>query len=132
MASVRVPTVLRPHAEGAAIIDVPAGTFGELRAAIGLRYPALAARVYDSDGHVREFISVFIEGEDARGLADDAPLAERSDVVLLPAISGGCLSCFDERLRIEADLRPRVSLPSRTPAAPRARVGRAARAGPRR
>lgn len=89
MARVRLPTVLRPFADGTAVIDVPASTLGELRRSIGDRYPALAQRLYDEDGRVREFVSVFVEGEDARDLGDDAPLAERGEVLLLPAISGG-------------------------------------------
>lgn len=89
MAKVRLPTVLRPLAEGASTIQVAAATFGGLRDGIAQRYPALADRLYDRDGRVREFVSVFVEGEDARSLPDDAPLTERSDVVLLPAISGG-------------------------------------------
>lgn len=89
MATVRLPAVLRPLAGGAATIDVGAPTLGALREAIRERYPALAERLYDGDGHIREFVSVFVEGEDARGLGDDAPLAEGSEIVLLPAISGG-------------------------------------------
>lgn len=90
MAKVRLPTVLRPLAGGSAAIEVTAPTFGALRDAIREGHPALADRLYDGDGRVREFVSVFIEGEDARALPDDAPLGERSEVVLLPAISGGC------------------------------------------
>lgn len=89
MARVRLPTVLRPLAEGRSSIEVAAPTFGALREGIRGAYPALAERLYDGDGRVREFVSVFVEGEDARALPDDAPLGERSDVVLLPAISGG-------------------------------------------
>ncbi|HZC30595.1 MAG TPA: MoaD/ThiS family protein [Gaiellaceae bacterium] len=89
MARVRLPTVLRPLADGRSNIEVAAQTFGGLRDGIRAGYPALAERLYDGNGRVREFVSVFVEGEDARALPDDAPLAERSDVVLLPAISGG-------------------------------------------
>lgn len=89
MAKLRLPTVLRPLTGGAAIVDVPAGSLGSLRQAIQSGYPALAERLYDGDGRVREFVSVFVDGEDARELGDDHPVAERSEVVLLPAISGG-------------------------------------------
>ncbi len=90
MATVRLPTVLRPLAENAAVIDVSATTFGGLRDGIRERYPALADRLYETDGRLREFVGVFVDGEDGRDLGDDAQLAERSEVVLLPAISGGC------------------------------------------
>ena len=89
MARVRLPSVLRPLAGGAPTIEVAATTFGGLRDGIRERHPALAERLYDPDGRVREFVGVFIEGDDARDLPDDTPLAERTDVVLLPAISGG-------------------------------------------
>lgn len=89
MASIRLPSVLRPLADGAPIVEVPAASLGELREAIRSRYPRLAERLYDGDGRVREFVSVFLDGEDARDLGDDRALAERSEVVLLPAISGG-------------------------------------------
>lgn len=89
MAKVRLPSVLRPLANGSAAIEVAAPTLGALRDAIRAGYPALADRLYDGDGRIKEFVSVFVEGEDARDLADDAPLAERGEVVLLPAVSGG-------------------------------------------
>jgi molybdopterin synthase sulfur carrier subunit len=89
MARIRLPTVLRPLASGAAIVEVPAGSLGSLREGIRSGFPDLAERLYDGDGRVREFVSVFVDGEDARDLGDDHPVAERSEVVLLPAISGG-------------------------------------------
>lgn len=89
MASVRLPSVLRPLAGGAAIVEVSADSLGGLRESIRSSYPRLAERLYDRDGRVREFVSVFLDGEDARDLGDDRALAERSEVVLLPAISGG-------------------------------------------
>ncbi len=104
MATVRLPAVLRPLTGNAAVIDVSASTFGGLREAIRGRYPDLAARLYDGDGRLREFVSVFVEGEDARDLADDAPLAEGSEIVLLPAISGG--SCCVHRTRADGRLAP--------------------------
>jgi molybdopterin synthase sulfur carrier subunit len=90
MARIRLPTVLRPLASGAAIVEVPAVSLGSLREGIRSDYPDLAERLYDGEGRVREFVSVFVDGEDARDLGDDHPVAERSEVVLLPAISGGC------------------------------------------
>lgn len=89
MAKLRLPAVLRPLTGGAAIVEVPAGSLGSLRDQIRTGYPALAERLYDADGRVREFVSVFVDGEDARELSDDHAIAERSEVVLLPAISGG-------------------------------------------
>ena len=87
MAKLRLPTVLRPLADGNAILQVEATDLGSLSAEIRARYPALADRLYEPDGAWRDFVSVFVDGEDARYLDRAAPI--RSEVQLLPAISGG-------------------------------------------
>ena len=87
MAKLRLPTVLRPLADGSPIVEVEASDLAALEAEIKRRYPALAERVYDGDGAWRDFVSVFVDGEDARYLDRAAPI--RTEVQLLPAISGG-------------------------------------------
>ncbi len=89
MARVRVPTVLRPLAGGLAVVDVEAADLAALPDELRRRFPALAERVYDDAGGWRDFVSVFVDGEDARYLDRSAPLAPSSEVQLLPAISGG-------------------------------------------
>jgi molybdopterin synthase sulfur carrier subunit len=81
--------VLRPLADGAAVVAVEAEDLDTLRDVVRARYPALAERVYEPDGAFREFVNVFVDGEDARYLEAAAPLREQSEVVLLPAVSGG-------------------------------------------
>lgn len=87
MAKLRLPAVLRPLADGSPVVEVAAADLASLAAEIRRRYPALADRVYDGDGSWRDFVSVFVDGEDARFLGPDAPI--RGEVQLLPAISGG-------------------------------------------
>ena len=89
MARIRVPSVLRPLAGGAPSLDSSARTLGDLRADISSRFPDLAARLYGADGALQEYVNLFVDGEDARDLRPEAPLAGDSEVVLLPAISGG-------------------------------------------
>jgi len=89
MAKLRLPTVLRPLADGSAVIEVEANDLAALAAEIQRRFPALADRLYDADGAWRDFVSVFVDGEDARYLDRTAPITPASEVQLLPAISGG-------------------------------------------
>ena len=89
MAKLRLPAVLRPLANGTAVLDVEAADLAALRHEIGARYPALADRVYDADGSWRDFVNVFVDGEDARYLEPASPLGTGSEIQLLPAISGG-------------------------------------------
>lgn len=88
MARVRLPTVLRPLAGGAVTIPVRAARLDALPAELRERQPALAERVLAGDSF-SEFVSVFVDGEDARHLAGDVALTDASEVTLLPAISGG-------------------------------------------
>ncbi|CAN5174394.1 N/A [soil metagenome] len=89
MARIRVPSVLRPLAGGSPSLESPAGTVGDLQSDLSARFPDLAARLYGADGELQEYVNLFIDGEDARELGPEAPLAQNSEVVLLPAISGG-------------------------------------------
>ncbi len=89
MAKIRIPTVLRPLAGGAPVLESPAPTLSDLRADLSSRFPTLAARLYDADGALQEYVNVFVDGDEARDLAPDAPIAPNAEVVLLPAVSGG-------------------------------------------
>jgi molybdopterin synthase sulfur carrier subunit len=89
MAKLRLPTVLRPLANGSAVLEVEAADLVGLRQEIGARYPALAERVYEDDGSWRDFVNVFVDGEDARYLEPASPIGKASEIQLLPAVSGG-------------------------------------------
>ena len=89
MATIRIPTVLRPLAGGAPVLDSPALTLSALRSDLSSRFPTLAARLYGPDGTLQEYVNVFVDGDEARELESDAPIAPNAEVVLLPAVSGG-------------------------------------------
>jgi molybdopterin synthase sulfur carrier subunit len=89
MAKLRLPTVLRPLAGGDPIVEIEASDLASLASEIRRRYPALAERLYEDDGSWRDFVNVFVDGEDARYLDRGAPISRATEVQLLPAISGG-------------------------------------------
>jgi molybdopterin converting factor small subunit len=87
-AVIRVPSPLRAAVGGATTVPIDAVDLGGLPGAIAARYPDLAARVM-RDGVFGPFITVFIDGEDARFLPAETDLANVRVVELLPAVSGG-------------------------------------------
>lgn len=89
MAIVRLPAVLRPLAGGAKTVAIDAADLDALERALRDDYPELASRLLEPSGGFGEFVSVFVDGEDARALAPPVRLTDRSEVSLLPAISGG-------------------------------------------
>jgi molybdopterin converting factor small subunit len=90
MAKLRLPTVLRALAEGSPVVEVTAKDLDALASEIRDRYPRLAERMYEPDGSWRDFVNVFVDGEDARYLDSGTPLGSASEIQLLPAVSGGC------------------------------------------
>ncbi len=87
-ATIRLPAPLRPTVGGATTVPIEAADLASLPHAIAERYPELAARVL-RDGAFGRFVTVFVDGEDARFLPGETPLAAVRVIELLPAVSGG-------------------------------------------
>jgi len=82
--------VLRPEAGGAREVEAGGSTVRELLEDLAVRHPALGGRVL-RNGELEPFVNVYVDGEDVRtrgGL--DAPVRDEAQVILLPAMAGGC------------------------------------------
>jgi molybdopterin converting factor small subunit len=86
--TVRLPTPLRSAVGGERTIEVNATDLASLQSEIATRYPELGARVM-RDGAFGRFVTVFVDGEDARFLEQNADLSTARVVEILPAMSGG-------------------------------------------
>ena len=90
MATVHLPAVLKDYAAGNRRVDVAGGTVEVVLGALGQVHPGVGQRVLDERGALRPHVNVFVNGESIRyldGLA--TPVAERDEVWILPAVSGG-------------------------------------------
>jgi molybdopterin synthase sulfur carrier subunit len=92
MVTVELPGALRPFARGSAVVtlDEPCATVGEALETLERHWPGVRDRVLDEQGTLRPHVAVFVGEESIRhrgGL--NAPLAEDSTIVILPAVSGG-------------------------------------------
>jgi sulfur-carrier protein len=92
MPSFRLPSPLAPYTDGRTRVDVAADveTVGAALEELFTRHPALRLRVLDEQGALRPHVNVFVGAESirfARGL--DTPVVGASEIVILPAISGG-------------------------------------------
>ncbi len=89
MARVKLPTVLRSHAGGAAVLEVPGDTVGEVFAAMIERYPSLESQL-GAGGELPVFVNVFVDDEDIRYLEGlDTAVEDGSEITILPAVAGG-------------------------------------------
>jgi len=90
MATLRIPTPLRPYTEGQSEVSVPGQTVAEALNQLIAQYPALEQHIFNGDGQLRPFVNLFL-GEDnisdLQGL--DTPLTESDRLILIPSIAGG-------------------------------------------
>jgi molybdopterin converting factor small subunit len=86
MATVFIPSLLRPLADGATTLQVPGRTLREVIDNLGLTHGGLRDRIVDGDG-VRPEIMIAIDSDEAFDL--NAPVAADAEVHILPAIAGG-------------------------------------------
>ena len=90
MSTVKLPAVLRAHANGERDIDVDGGTVGDAVQALVGRHPALAAQLLTPEGDLHRFVNVYVNGRDVRYLEGlSTPVEARDEIRLLPAIAGG-------------------------------------------
>jgi len=87
---VRLPTLLRPHADGASAVSAEGSTVGEVFDALTARYPGLADQLVDGTGGLHKFVNVYRNDDDIRYLDQlDTKVAEGDTISILPAVAGG-------------------------------------------
>ncbi|MGA9839682.1 MAG: molybdopterin-synthase adenylyltransferase MoeB [Thermoplasmata archaeon] len=88
--TVKIPTPLRPFADGKAEVRSDADTVGAAIHAVAEAHPGLRKHLFTLDGKLRNFVTVYLNDEDVRYLQHDAtPLKEGDVVSIVPAIAGG-------------------------------------------
>ena len=90
MATIRLPTPLRPYANGKTEVEVSGGTVSEALESLFTNYPGLRPHLVTKDQQLRPFVNLFL-GEDnvneLEGLQTRLQPSHR--LMLLPSIAGG-------------------------------------------
>lgn len=90
MATLRVPTPLRPYAGGQSEVKVQGGTVGEALAEATRQHGALQPHLFAPDGRLRPYVNLFLNDEDVRDLQGlETPLKDSDRLMLIPSIAGG-------------------------------------------
>ena len=90
MTTLRIPTPLRPYAEGQSEITVQGLTVGEALNDLVAQYPALKKHLFAETEELRPFVNLFLGDEDVRHLQGvDTPLKDGDQLMIIPSIAGG-------------------------------------------
>jgi len=87
---VKLPTVLRAHADGQSSVSVEGSTVGEVFSTLVERYPGLRGNLLDDGGGLHKFVNVYKDDDDIRYLEGlDTKVGDGDVLSLLPAVAGG-------------------------------------------
>ncbi|MEZ5260903.1 MAG: MoaD/ThiS family protein [Acidimicrobiales bacterium] len=88
--SVRLPTVLRPHAAGQSVVEATAGSVGEIVGELVGRFPGMKGNLLTDGGELQRFVNIYVNDEDIRYLDKvDTKVGDGDEVTILPAVAGG-------------------------------------------
>ena len=88
---VKLPTILRRHTGGQAVVEANGATLREILEDLEARHPGLATAVVDVEGGgLHPFVNVYVNDEDVRYLGSlETEVGDGDTVSILPAVAGG-------------------------------------------
>ena len=86
MATVTLRAPLKDLAGGQSDVEMAGDTVGDVIRALEVEHPKLRGWILDEQGHVRQHVNVFVNGE---RMTEDAGVGPSDRLHVLPSISGG-------------------------------------------
>ena len=86
---VHIPTPMRQHTDGQAVVEAAGGTVKAVLDNVGAKYPGVTGRLFEN-GQVRRFVNVYLNDEDVRYLDNlNTAVKDGDEVSIIPAVAGG-------------------------------------------
>ena len=87
---VRIPTPLRRVTNGQDKVQVNGDSVGATIGDLDSQFPGLKERLCDEQGELRNFVNIYVNGEDVRFLDGiNSATAEGDEISIVPAVAGG-------------------------------------------
>ena len=87
---VRIPTPLRRVTNGQDKVSVDGAALNDVITSLDAQFPGIKERLCDDTGELRNFVNVYINGEDVRFLDGlTTPTKSGDEVSIVPAVAGG-------------------------------------------
>ncbi|NKQ36909.1 MAG: MoaD/ThiS family protein [Chloroflexi bacterium] len=91
MATIRIPTPLRPYTGNNASVSADGGTVGAALSNLTEQYPDLRQHLFEGND-LRSFVNIYLNQEDVRYLdGADTEISENDTLMIIPSIAGGRL-----------------------------------------
>ena len=88
--SVRIPTPLRRVTNGQDKVSIEGATLNEIVASLDAQFPGFKERLCDEQGELRNFVNIYVNGEDVRFLDGLSTATSSGDEIsIVPAVAGG-------------------------------------------
>lgn len=89
MATIRIPTPLRPYTGGNSAVSVNGGTVGAALTDLTTQHPDLRQHLFEGD-ELRSFVNIYLNQEDVRYLEGaETEIADSDTLMIIPSIAGG-------------------------------------------
>ncbi len=86
---VHIPTAMRQHADGQAVVEVAGGSVKEALDNLGAKFPNITGRLFEN-GQVRRFVNIYLNDEDIRYLDSlQTAIKDGDELSIIPAVAGG-------------------------------------------
>jgi len=90
MPALKIPTPLRPYAEGQKTIVLPGEIVSDILIAAIEQYPQLKDHLFGEDQQLRPFVNLFLGENNVNQLQGlDTKLKENDILLIIPSIAGG-------------------------------------------
>jgi len=87
---VRVPTPLRRLTDGADKVTANGSDLAEVIEQLEGQYNGFKTRLVDENGALREFVNIYLNGEDVRFLdGTQTQVSSGDEISIVPAVAGG-------------------------------------------
>ena len=88
--TVRIPTPLRRVTDGQDKASVEGTNLKEIIASLEAKFPGIKERLCDEQGEMRNFVNIYVNGEDVRFLEGLTTATKPGDEIsIVPAVAGG-------------------------------------------
>ena len=88
--TVRIPTPLRNATNGERVVEIGGANLKECLVNLDHRYPGIRGRIVDDSGELKQYIIIYVNGEDVRFLQGiNTPVSSGDELSIVPAVAGG-------------------------------------------